>query len=261
MTDLRCIGVHQFFMTDQSLFVLVIDASVETLPLDNIRFWLNSIRFRTNQLQSTIIVASKCESIDSPDASAALADKIEQIEQCIRETNSSDWVIGDIIQADFRTDRGVDEIRERLVRAAPLIVSRWDQAQPLRWVRLEELIRLIASPQIDASSQRATQTRLVGYLEMERVRQIASLECGIPSEEVASAIKFLVKIGSLMRFDHSASSSSSITRCAPVSSTRDDNGRRSKLSDYVFCSPQWLVDAMKCLVNIPTRFHRMYRTQ
>jgi hypothetical protein len=184
--------------------------------------------------------------------------RIEQIQQCIRDTRSSDWIIDrPIIKAAFINNQGVDEIRATLVQAAEALED-WNQKQPLRWVRFEERIRDISSEyrsfdqqqQATASTTAATtkKTTQGGYLEMAQVCKIAS-ECDIDRHELASAIKFLVKIGSLVHF-----ADQQPTRATSTTST-------SKLAEYVFCSAQWLVDVLKCLITDNYRLRGVYQTK
>jgi tRNA U34 5-carboxymethylaminomethyl modifying GTPase MnmE/TrmE len=257
----------QFFMTDQSLFVLVIDVS-KALEEERVRYWLDSIRFRTSQHRCTMVVVSKCDLVDDQHV---IDNRIEQIQQCIRDTTSSDWMIDKpIIKAAFNNSQGVDEIRATLVQAAEALED-WNQQQPLRWVRFEERIRDISSEyrsfdqapeqqqQAPASSTTVATTKMTiqgGYLEMAQVCKIAS-ECDIGQHELASAIKFLVKIGSLVHFDDQQPTRATTTTTTEQPPT---NTSTNKLAEYVFCSAQWLVDVLKCLINDNHRFRGVYQT-
>jgi hypothetical protein len=254
--------VIQFFMTDQSLFILVIDVSVR-LQLHRIRFWLDSIRFRTKQHQSTMIVASKCNSVPETNT---LCERLDQIRQCIRDTNSTSWIRGDIIEADFKFNLGTDDIRQRLMQAAPEIVSSWGLSQPLKWLRLEELIRnesLKYRPlqsTTGACSHQQTggcaapnalpstvHERSSGYLTLDQIKSIAtSVKCAMTECEVPAALKFLRDIGSIVHFDQD--------NCETLALQPQPEQR---LRDYVFCSAQWLVDVLKCVVNLEHKFKRM----
>jgi hypothetical protein len=263
-----CLCVIKFFMTNQSLFVLLVD--ITTLNLSNFRGWLNSIRFRTNQHQSTIIVANKCS---ASNITAALAnERLEQIRECIRQAKCSSWIRGDVIQADFKTNQGTDALRNRMLEAVPSIVSSWNQQQPLRWVRLEEIFmsanatyRLysnsadnlsLSSTSTTSSSNPSLQgkaARQSGYLHMNQVRKIAMRQCGIAIGDLPAAITMFNAIGSVIHFAQT-------TPPSPLTSVQHSPIDAPLLSDFVFCSPQWLVDAIACLINLPPTFQCMQAT-
>jgi hypothetical protein len=91
---------------------------------------------------------------------------------------------------------------------------------------------------------------------MAQVCKIAS-ECGIDQHELPSAIKFLVKIGSLVHFaDQQPTRATSTTTEQPPTTTST-----TKLAEYVFCSAQWLVDVLKCLITDNHRLRGVYQTK
>jgi len=205
---------HQFFLSEQSLYLLVFDLS-KPLEHSKIEFWLQSIWARTKQAPVIIIGTHRDSKNCTPEFLKAMQVRLAEFHQTFPNITAINFVSN-------QTGLGMENLR-KAIEEIVIQQKHVGQLLPKRYSALEKALIL--------EREKKKANSLPPICKWEEYSKIAEL-CLIDDEkELEVATSLLHNLGSLIHF-----------------------GDDEKLRDIIILHPQWLTDVMSSVFTTKANF-------
>lgn len=210
-------ALHHLFLTEFGAYLLVFDMrevlTKEDVAVEYLQFWLKSIALHAPQ-SPIVLVGTYADEVHTRSEYGRINEVLEDRVNIVDEHNNQ--VVPNennglaFFPVDNRNNKGLREVQDAVL-VALTGKDFMTYPVPLSWIScLERLLR--------------SESRSADYMRLSEVEVIAN-DCGVQPQDVTLMLSFFHETGSLFYFH----------RC-------------SDLRDIVILNPQWLVDALTCLI-------------